>query len=443
MVNGLGQQQQQQQQQQQWAAYMQQQSYMQQQPSMQHQQQFAAARAACMAQAMMMMKAQAKKHKKDKKQKKKEKKKKRKRSTSSGSDSEEQEDAGTVATDSRAMKRRRTGEHAKSGQDSNGLDEWLQGSSVLPQSPSVSSHGLTADNVNGLDALIIARQNDGEAHSKRARIEQAHAKDPSTSTAGETPAKSGEMVQTGVTGGAAEPWEEPRSKTGLKLIGEKAPEHLGWQYVLKDESRRCFVGLNKRILEKIGCPPFFETARDNTDWIHPEEAHGRKIPRKTAWMVSAGCNCSYCYGRFFVDPQEYPPWMKKLMQWIMPCCGIYDPSDWPNSCNLNLYEEGNMSVGWHADDEQLFQGKFRDCTIISLSLGSTRSFEVRANYSEDSSQNVNLMLGDGDLCTMEGMVQKYFQHRVPRENSTGPRINLTWRWILKHTPRCPIARERG
>merc|ERR1719401_86438 len=44
---------------------------------------------------------------------------------------------------------------------------------------------------------------------------------------------------------------------------------------------------------------------------------------------------------------------------------------------------------------------------------------------------------------MEGMTQKHFQHRVPRESGVaGPRINLTWRWILKHTPRCPAGRLR-
>ena len=30
--------------------------------------------------------------------------------------------------------------------------------------------------------------------------------------------------------------------------------------------------------------------------------------------------------------------------------------DWPDSCNLNLYESGDHSVGWHSDGEFLFQG---------------------------------------------------------------------------------------
>merc|ERR1712113_677219 len=39
------------------------------------------------------------------------------------------------------------------------------------------------------------------------------------------------------------------------------------------------------------------------------------------------------------------------------------------------------------------------------------------------------------LMTMEGMVQKHYQHRVPREEYIkGPRINLTWRWVVKHRP---------
>merc|ERR1711862_820467 len=172
---------------------------------------------------------------------------------------------------------------------------------------------------------------------------------------------------------------------------------------------------------------------------------GGPIPRKTAWMVApGGCSCTYRYGRIEVEPQVYPPWMIQLMQLIMPLAGCNDMACWPNSCNLNLYEDGGMSVGWHSDDESLFQGKFQDIRIISFSLGVQRKFEIRANWPEQGEQPVRtIMLGDGDLCTMEGMLQKHFQHRVPKEgNVEGERINLTWRWIMKHTPRCPACRPR-
>ena len=40
---------------------------------------------------------------------------------------------------------------------------------------------------------------------------------------------------------------------------------------------------------------------------------------------------------------------------------------------------------------------------------------------------------------MEGNFQKYFQHQVPKEAARGGRINLTWRWVVKHTRSCPLA----
>ncbi|CAE8627369.1 unnamed protein product [Polarella glacialis] len=161
-------------------------------------------------------------------------------------------------------------------------------------------------------------------------------------------------------------------------------------------------------------------------------------------MVAQGCACTYKYGRIEVEPQVYPPWMLQLMSQIMPLCGLPDQSTWPNSCNLNLYEDGGMSVGWHSDDEKVFQGKFNDIAILSLSLGVKRKFELRANWPEEGERPVRMIhLGDGDICTMEGMVQKHYQHRVPKEgNVQGPRINLTWRWVVLHNPQCPAKRMR-
>merc|ERR1719221_2374363 len=101
-------------------------------------------------------------------------------------------------------------------------------------------------------------------------------------------------------------------------------------------------------------------------------------------MVKVGCTCRYQYGSIEVPPQVFPKWMFDLMKVVMPKCGIPDPKDWPTSCNLNLYEDGGMSVGWRADDESLFQGKFTDIFIISLSLGITRKFELRLNWPEEN-----------------------------------------------------------
>jgi len=244
--------------------------------------------------------------------------------------------------------------------------------------------------------------------------------------------------------GDGDNWEETRKQTGLKLFSDESSADLQWSYPLRDESRRSFSGLLKNVLSEEQCKSFFEAIKDGTEWKQPEGQHG-VIPRKTGWMVKRGCSCRYRYGGIEVEPQDFPKWMNDLMNIVMKPCGLTQQNDWPNSCNLNLYEDGGMTVGWHSDDEKLFQGKFRDCRIISLSLGASRKFELRLNWPEDGEKPVRrISLGSGDLLTMEGMTQKHFQHRVPREdNVTEPRINLTWRWVKKHVPRCPVDRPRG
>lgn len=238
-------------------------------------------------------------------------------------------------------------------------------------------------------------------------------------------------------------WERPREQLQLATVGELAPQGVSWVYPLKDESRRSFAAFLRNPFTAAQCHDFFHRAKDGTSWDQPQGPNG-PIPRKTAWMVARGCACTYRYGQIEVQPQEFPTWMLSLMRLVMPLCGFVEAASWPNSCNLNLYEDGAMSVGWHADDERLFQGKLRDIRILSLSLGASRRFELRANWPEAGEKPVHVLtLADGDLCTMEGMLQKHYQHRVPREGPVlSPRINLTWRWVVAHGPVCPAKRFR-
>lgn len=241
--------------------------------------------------------------------------------------------------------------------------------------------------------------------------------------------------------------EKSRESTGLKLLGDIYSEanresKLRWEYQLRDELRRCFVGLLRPEWPSGALERFESMVRDGTGWDQPvNPATGEALFRKTDWMVAERCRCSYRYGGVQVDPTEFPPWMVELMEACMPFFGLKRRGSWPNCCNLNLYEDGGMSVGWHADDEELFQGRTDDCPILSMSLGQTRTFELRPNeLREGERANYRVELRSGDLLTMEGLVQKHYQHRVPRERCTKPRINLTWRWIRKHQVKCPCGR---
>lgn len=222
---------------------------------------------------------------------------------------------------------------------------------------------------------------------------------------------------------------------GLELLGELSPPTLPWTYPLADELWRCFAGYLPGALQKAETPRLFELVRKGTKWLQPEGRWG-PLPLRTAWMTASPCSCRYRYGGANVTPEPYPDWMKEVLSICMPLCGL-SQSQWPNSCNLNLYEDGMHSVGWHSDNEILFQGKFNDCRIISLSLGQTRKFELRCQ----GAPMLTLNLSDGDLCTMEGLTQKYYLHRVPKENGRGvkPRINLTWRWVVEHCSDCAVT----
>lgn len=232
-------------------------------------------------------------------------------------------------------------------------------------------------------------------------------------------------------------WEEPRSSNGLKLIHEVAPKDLKWKVVLSDESRRSFASFMPSPVPTAQLGNFFKTIYGNTEWEQPEGPQGL-LPRKTVWMVKRGCKCPYRYGGVTIHPQEFPEWMTELLRTYMPYCGKTE-DEWPDSCNVNLYEDGSHAVGWHTDDETLFQSLHQDVAIVSLSLGQPRKFDIRKNWPEDGEKvQDRLHLGNGALATMEGMLQKHYMHRIAREDeSLGPRINLTWRWIKKHAQVCP------
>jgi len=174
---------------------------------------------------------------------------------------------------------------------------------------------------------------------------------------------------------------------------------------------------------------WMRVTEENADWKQPT-VKGSLLPRKAAWFVAPGCKCTYKYSSTQWAPTPFPDWFQAIQTEVMKRLGI-PLNNGPNSCNVNLYYSGQASVGWHSDNERIFEGKFRDCLIISLSLGTTRKFQVKTVHSERVIKEV--LLGDGDLMTMEGLFQKHYLHRVPKEPRIGgKRVNFTWRWITAH-----------
>ena len=92
-----------------------------------------------------------------------------------------------------------------------------------------------------------------------------------------------------------------------------------------------------------------------------------------------------------------------------------------NSVLINRYKTGQSHISWHRDDEPELGER---PTIISLSLGDTRSFEIKKN---NCSNIIKFKLCNGTLIVMKGDMQKQWRHQVPIDSSTGVRLNFTFR----------------
>lgn len=96
-----------------------------------------------------------------------------------------------------------------------------------------------------------------------------------------------------------------------------------------------------------------------------------------------------------------------------------------NSVLANLYRDGSDSVSWHADDEpELGESPI----IASLSLGQTRTFQMK--HKRDTQQKFQIDLMHGSLLIMSGDMQRNWLHQVPKtKRQVGERINLTYRYV--------------
>ena len=93
-----------------------------------------------------------------------------------------------------------------------------------------------------------------------------------------------------------------------------------------------------------------------------------------------------------------------------------------NACLLNLYHNGEESMGWHSDNEKEI---IANSSIASLSLGANRKFSFKHKASKET---VSIELEDGSLLEMKGSIQAHWWHALLKSNNvTAEIINLTFR----------------
>ncbi len=187
---------------------------------------------------------------------------------------------------------------------------------------------------------------------------------------------------------------------------------------------------------------YYKVCLHGCPWVTPV-TKGRSWPRQAAWFTHSPCRCAYRYSNQSFPPHEFPPWLEEIWQLLRPHVPPVESGVCPNAANFNLYRLGSHSVGWHADDEALFDAVDLEATIISLSLGASRTFELKQRKAADD-EAMRLDLRTGDLAAMHGLVQRHYLHRIPKQRGKDAanegRINITFRWIRKHSAddSCPL-----
>ena len=200
--------------------------------------------------------------------------------------------------------------------------------------------------------------------------------------------------------------------------------------IKNDSATKIKVGLNKiNNGEFIFEPNFFdvdesklflENLKNKILWKQESmNMYGKQInfPRLTSWYGEN--DKPYSFSGIKLNPN---PWSNELIaikQKIEPVSNTVF-----NSVLLNLYRDGKDSISWHTDAEKEL-GK--NPIIASVNFGATRKFQLRHI---ETKEKLEIDLSNGSLLIMQGELQHFWQHQVPKTNSLiSERINLTFRVI--------------
>lgn len=169
------------------------------------------------------------------------------------------------------------------------------------------------------------------------------------------------------------------------------------------------------LIHDFASPRLFDLLREEVAWgqnkIH---VYGKlhQEPRLTAWFGP-----EYTYSSISWPAAPLPDILCELADDLASICG--HPF---NAVLLNYYRNGQDSMGWHRDNEQVIIGN----TIASISLGATRDFKIRHRASK---KTYTIPLHSGSLLLMTKLQQDY-EHAIPkRARINEPRINLTFRLL--------------
>lgn len=165
---------------------------------------------------------------------------------------------------------------------------------------------------------------------------------------------------------------------------------------------------------------YFQVLKDNILWKQESmNMYGKQVmfPRLTAWY---GDNDKpYSFSGITLKPHSWSKELLEIKNKIEPIANTHF-----NSVLLNQYRNGNDSISWHTDAEKELG---LNPIIGSVNFGATRKFQLRHI---ETKEKIEIELTHGSLLIMQGELQHFWQHQVPKTaKKVNERINLTFRVI--------------
>lgn len=165
---------------------------------------------------------------------------------------------------------------------------------------------------------------------------------------------------------------------------------------------------------------YLNELKDNILWKQESmNMYGKQVnfPRLTAWYGNN--DKPYSFSGITLNPN---PWTETLL--IIKSKIETKANVSFNSVLLNRYRNGNDSISWHTDAEPELGS---NPVIASVNFGATRKFQLRHIKTKEK---IEIELTHGSLLIMQGELQHFWQHQVPKTSKVvSERINLTFRVI--------------
>ncbi len=166
---------------------------------------------------------------------------------------------------------------------------------------------------------------------------------------------------------------------------------------------------------------YFNELLNKIEWANESIImFGKEITTKRKVAFYADDKIEYTYSK---RTKKGLPWTPLLLD-ILQKVTTYTECNY-NACLLNLYHDGNESMGWHSDNEKEI---VQNSSIASLSFGAERKFAFKHKVSNET---LSMILNNGSLLEMAGALQQQWFHSLPKSKKINQaRINLTFRQMI-------------